>query len=214
MKRLLLTTSILVLFCLLSINLTAQQSFDTKAGLQNFIENFVLSQLPGPVGDAVVIVKESPAIYKTSMLAWLSAKMVDASAANDWKSVRRYQAFHTCMATGDCRELDKVQREIQINSRTNKDVSGTWDWICCNGRYSGQLTLETSPNGNLTGYFSSHGSIYGRINGNTLNFKRIIGNSEQIYTLQLSSDQNTLNGSFKGFKYATVGTEFRATRKK
>jgi hypothetical protein len=82
--------------------------FDTQAGLENFIENFVLGKLPGPAGDVVAVVKDSPAYTKTGLILWLNKKMADSATEEDWKKHDRYLAFYTCISKGDCNELQTL----------------------------------------------------------------------------------------------------------
>jgi hypothetical protein len=89
--------------------------FDTQAGIESFIENFVLEQLPGPAGDAVSVVKNSPDLMKTGLILWLNGKMIDAATDGDWEKHDRYLAFYTCIAKGDCGDLQTLASEKSQN---------------------------------------------------------------------------------------------------
>jgi hypothetical protein len=108
---------------------------DTVAGLKNFIENFVLSKLPGPAGDAVAVIKDSPEYTKTGLILWLNRKMADAASAGDWKRHDRYLAFYTCISKRDCADLQRLQAEEGGPPPGKRGgvievISATYGWNC------------------------------------------------------------------------------------
>jgi hypothetical protein len=111
--------------------------FDTKAGLMNAIENFALEKgLPGPLGDIVTHIKNSPQYTKTGLIVWLNRKMADAASAGQWKKHDRYLAFYTCISKGDCAELRVLHRQgggtIHRSGRSGviDVISATYGWNC------------------------------------------------------------------------------------
>ena len=99
--------------------------FSTQAGAQTFIENFVLSRLPDPTGDAVTLVITSPAIVKEGLRSWLRAKMVDS--AENPENFNRYNAFYTCL-NGDCDALRALEKgaspEAQQGQESTEPTNG------------------------------------------------------------------------------------------
>lgn len=92
------------------------------------------------------------------------------------------------------------------------DLSGVWDWTCCNGVYKSQLTLTVDAQGKISGHFHTHGSINGKMEGTTLKFKRNVGTSYQYFTLTPNAEMNSLSGFFTGFSDGKNGKEFSATK--
>ena len=68
----------LVMWVILISSTCTFSQVSTEEGFKSFVENFVLSRLPDPVGDAVAITKASPQIYKTGLTLWLNKKSQDA----------------------------------------------------------------------------------------------------------------------------------------
>lgn len=92
-------------------------------------------------------------------------------------------------------------------------VSGTWDLVCCSGKYRGTLVLRQNGN-RLEGYMIDPSQpIAGEISGSTLRFRRSFSGGQQDYTMTLSPDGRTLTGSFTGTRDTAVGTETTATKK-
>jgi hypothetical protein len=91
---------------------------------------------------------------------------------------------------------------------------GRWDFVCCSGQYSGWIIFE-NPNGNrFTGWmYQQDHKIAGEINGSTVTFKRTFSGGSQDYTITLSADRRTLNGSFTGDGAANLTREISATKK-
>lgn len=93
----------------LGVGHTANAQISTVEGMQSFIENFVLSKLPDPTGDAVEVVLASPDLVKGAMIVWLNKKIADAETKEDWVHYGRYNAFYLCIAKSDCQALEKFQ---------------------------------------------------------------------------------------------------------
>ncbi|HEV7701659.1 MAG TPA: hypothetical protein VGO43_15620 [Pyrinomonadaceae bacterium] len=146
-------------------------------------------------------------------------KTISAAIRKLWSDARatsRPELIRTIDSTeAKITKLDQKSRDGRCGGATT-DVSGTWDLVCCSGRYTGKLTLTQSGN-KIGGYFGetsngSTGKVDGAINGTSLTFRRTWSGGVQDYTLTLSSDGKTLTGSFNGTRDTSVGTEFRATR--
>lgn len=111
-------------------------------------------------------------------------------------------------------DLQRYNRKGEIASG-KQDISGTWKFVCCSGKYWGEIDLDVDENNRIKGKFydkanKSGGSIDGTINGNTVIFTR--NNGEQDYKLTLSEDGNTMSGFFVGVHDGSVGTEVTMTR--
>jgi hypothetical protein len=118
---------------------------DTLEGVKSFVENFVLSSLPDPSGDAVTVVKNSPEIIRADLIAWLQAKRTDAATNEDWEKYDRYTAFYTCISANDCDELRTIEKgsagpEIQPPSEST--ASGR---LAANGTYYQKGALLVGP---------------------------------------------------------------------
>ena len=105
---------------------------------------------------------------------------------------------------------------LSRNKVTLLNVSGTWDFECCDKKYTGKLTLKQDGN-TITGNFGettngTTGNIKGQINGNTLTFERKWDGKKQNYVLTLSADGKTLTGNFSGDRNPSAETDVRATR--
>lgn len=109
MGMLLRNAAILALLVSSLLSLAIGADFSTQAGAESFIENFVLSSLPGPTGDLVSVVESSPEIVKSGLQTWLSTKMADAATNEDWTKFDRYNAFYTCL-NGDCDTLRALEK--------------------------------------------------------------------------------------------------------
>lgn len=95
------------------------------------------------------------------------------------------------------------------------DISGTWKFVCCSGKYWGEIDLAMDENNKIKGQYydmanKSGGTIDGTIKGNSLLFTRNKG--EQDYKLTLSDDGKTMSGFFVGSHDGSVGTEVTFTR--
>ncbi len=94
-------------------------------------------------------------------------------------------------------------------------VGGIWKFVCCSGKYWGEIDLSVDENNKIAGRFydlanKSGGTIDGTVRGNDVLFTRNEG--EQDYKLTLSDDGNTMTGFFVGIHDGSVGTEVTLTR--
>ena len=97
-----------------------------------------------------------------------------------------------------------------------REISGTWKFICCNGKYWGETELSLDESNKIKGQWfdkanTSGGTIEGTVKGDTVLFTRNRG--EQDYKLTLSTDGNTMSGFFVGNHDGSVGTEVTLMRK-
>ena len=125
---------------------------DSPTAFQNFIENFVLTRLPDPIGDAVVVVKSSPDLYKASTLIWLKKKMEAAIYDDDMTRLDRYQAFYSCLGTEDCDALHELQSESQTASLDAINVVEATYGLNCTGFEPTNGTANKVFPGNATSH--------------------------------------------------------------
>lgn len=98
-------------------------------------------------------------------------------------------------------------------------VSGEWRWVCCEGKYWGEMKLSQFEHTKLVGNFhdtsdSRDGTLAGTVTGNFVQLTRSFYNSQQQITLALSRDGRTLNGVVSGQVDGTDwSAEFEAQRK-
>ncbi len=95
------------------------------------------------------------------------------------------------------------------------NITGTWKFVCCSGKYWGEAELAQEGN-KIQGQWydlanKSGGAISGSINGDRVLFSR--ANGAQDYNVTLSADGNTMQGFFVGNHDGSVGTEVTLTRK-
>jgi len=112
---------------------------------------------------------------------------------------------------------------ILLNCATGKisekyEISGSWDWECCNGEYEGNMILMQDDKDNISGHMfdninRSGGKLEGRLKGNILTFTRVWDKKKQQYNLQLGHDGRTLSGKLEGDHDAKIGVDFSAVRK-
>jgi len=101
---------VLLVVCGLQSPTMGLDKFDTEAGYKSFIENFALSRLPDPTGDAVAVITNSPAIMKTALLFWLHKQRSDAATQEDWVKEKRYTAFYNCLSNpSNCDDLQALE---------------------------------------------------------------------------------------------------------
>jgi hypothetical protein len=203
-------------FCLLITILQNQaiaSDFDTQAGLESFIENFVLEKLPGPAGDVVSVVKNSPELVKSGLILWLNKRMAesasDALYDGNWEKHDRYMAFYTCIAKGDCSDLQRLAGE---DAQTQScDWTGTW---IEGGAIDGASTMTLYQSGNtVTGtYTHNSGTINGVLAGNKLTGDWTETGSGGKFELVLSDDCNSFNGKWES--RGTWGGPWTGTRQK
>jgi hypothetical protein len=97
------------------------------------------------------------------------------------------------------------------------NVTGNWEWTCCDGHYAGALELTQAAD-KLTGRLHDGGDtegheVTGTIVGNVVKLTRTWTDYEQQYELTLSADGKKLAGELSGTRDENVGTHFEATRK-
>jgi hypothetical protein len=96
------------------------------------------------------------------------------------------------------------------------DISGTWNFVCCSGKYWGEIDFTMDESNKIKGLFydmanKSGGMIEGTAHGSIVLFTRNKG--EQNYKLTLSSDGRSMSGFFVGNHDSSVGTEVTMARK-
>src|SRR5215218_9824400 len=84
------------------------------------------------------------------------------------------------------------------------NLSGKWDLVCCDGKYTGKVTLVQEGD-KITGTYDDASQIEGEIKGNTVTLRRRWATGAQDYTLEVSPDGKTLTGTFSGTRDASVG---------
>ncbi len=104
---------------------------------------------------------------------------------------------------------------IETTGRSRQDINGTWKFICCSGKYWGEIDLTVDETNTIKGRFydmanKSGGTVDGTVKGKNILFTRNKG--EQDYKLTLSDDGNTMSGFFVGVHDSSVGTEVTMTR--
>ena len=107
-----------------------------------------------------------------------------------------------------------VNIETPIHSRS-QDISGTWKFVCCSGKYWGEIDLTVNETNTIKGRFydmanKSGGTVDGTVQGKNILFTRNKG--EQDYKLTLSDDGNTMSGFFVGVHDGSAGTEITMIR--
>lgn len=105
-----------------------------------------------------------------------------------------------------------INERIRLREKRVEGISGDWTWKCCDGVYSGTLTLKQSGS-TLTGSFNGDPITAGTVNGSTVTFTRTFTYGVQTYSLTLSADGKTMTGRFEGFRNKAVGVDFKAERK-
>lgn len=80
-----------------------------------------------PLVDVYSALSGVSAAVKPAMLEWLKNKMVDATINDDMQRLDNYQAYYTCLATGDCSRLQTIQDATQafLDERGQGADSGT-----------------------------------------------------------------------------------------
>ncbi len=66
-----------------------------------------------PLVDVYSALSGMSAAVKPAMMEWLKNKMVDATINDDMQRLDNYQAYYTCLATGDCSRLQAIQAATQ-----------------------------------------------------------------------------------------------------
>jgi len=109
---------------------------------------------------------------------------------------------------------DGTGANVTVSPR-KQDVAGTWKFVCCDGKYWGEIDLSDDERSKITGRFydlanKSGGTIDGTVTGKSVQFTR--NNGKQDYKLTLSDDGNTMSGFFVGAHDGSAGTEITMTR--
>lgn len=97
------------------------------------------------------------------------------------------------------------------------NLTGQWHWTCCEGNYSGAMSLQQDGE-KITGRLfdqndTTGGAVAGSVSGNTVKFTRTWGEDfSQDYTLTASADGKNLAGNFDGTQDTQFGSHFEATR--
>jgi hypothetical protein len=95
---------------------------------------------------------------------------------------------------------------VPPSAPAQSSLAGGWSFVCCDNRYKLNVNLIQTQN-RVSGSFSDGTEIEGTVNGQSIRFTRKTGGGNQNYELTLSADNNTLTGSFTGFRNETVGTD-------
>jgi hypothetical protein len=107
-------------------------------------------------------------------------------------------------------------RAAQAGDRTGADhlqrlrngLTGTWNSLCCSGKY--RVSLELKQTGNqLTGTFGHGVTVTGTRSGNTVQF---VGSDGLKFALTVSADGKQLVGTLDGPRDMSVGNEIVMTR--
>ncbi len=81
---------------------------DTEAGMKSFMENILLRGLPGPAGEVVSVIQNSPEIFKHGLRGWLKSEMRDALYAENIDKFEKYLAFYDCISNKNCSDIRKI----------------------------------------------------------------------------------------------------------
>lgn len=114
------------------------------------------------------------------------------------------------------KKYDDAPGKNAAKMQAASDISGTWRFICCSGKYWGEIDITTDEGSKMKGQFydmanKSGGTIEGTVSENIVLFTRNKG--EQNYKLTLGADGRTMSGFFVGIHDGSVGTEVTMTRK-
>jgi len=102
------------------------------------------------------------------------------------------------------------------------DLTGTWEWHCCQGRHAGNFTVERfSSDGSFSGRFGNSASdgatpFEGRLVNSRMEFRRSISSvpgQTQVWTADLRAIQGgfeTVNGRWSGYGGGTAPDDFYA----
>ena len=104
---------------------------------------------------------------------------------------------------------------LNIEAPDAQDINGTWNFMCCSGKYWGEIDLTVDENHAIKGRYydkanKSGGTVDGTVKGKNIFFTRNKG--EQDYKLTLSDDGSTMTGFFVGVHDDSVGTEVTMIR--
>lgn len=104
----------------------AQAQIDREGaqeGVRTVIENLVLDRLPGPAGDAVSVIMNSPEYVRVGLLAWLDRRMIEVTQGQRWEEWDRYQSIKQCLQ-GDCADLRALEARLAARDHARRRPSG------------------------------------------------------------------------------------------
>lgn len=121
-----------------------------------------------------------------------------------------------CASAPEANDASRVW--FGTNKNPAADLSGEWRWACCEGTYSGELTLLHDGN-KLLGEFhdfstGTDGTLTGTVRHNFIQLTRSFDDQKQEIKVAVSPDGATLTGIISGT--GAVGpwsAEFDAKRK-
>ena len=86
---------------------------DTVEGAKQIIENLVQEGLPGPAGEFITVLQNSPNILKFGLRGWLRKKMLDAIYNGDVDKFDKYSSFYSCISNKDCKGAGRLQNQAR-----------------------------------------------------------------------------------------------------
>ncbi len=95
-----------------------------KEDLRFLIKEFVIANLPEPVGEVVHTIKGASEDSKVGILLWLDKKIDHAISRNDFGKVERYQAIYTCLGNNDCQNLYQYQQSYKFKLSEDAQILG------------------------------------------------------------------------------------------
>lgn len=106
-----------------------------------------------------------------------------------------------CLMTSGCATTNRTA-----------DVSGEWRWVCCSGKYWGEMKLSQHGDNRVVGNLhdtsdSRGGTLEGTVTGNYVQLTRSFYGVQQQMKMALSSNGRTLNGTVTG---TVDGTDWAA----
>jgi hypothetical protein len=143
--------------------------------------------------------------------------LLSLSIVLSMSSMRAYAADTPKFSNDDLRRYDSDSQNVTRNPASKLDISGTWKYVCCIGKYWGEIDFAVDENNRIKGQLydmaaKTGGAIEGTVKGNIVLFTRNKG--EQDYKLNLNDDGTAMSGFFVGNHDGTVGTEVTLTRDK
>ncbi len=94
--------------------------------------------------------------------------------------------------------------------------AGNWKWVCCDGKYSGTMTLTqegATVKGTMTATaLEESPDVTGTVDGTLLDLERKGGGGTLHYMLRGDSTSNALSGFFEGAHDPMAATDFLARR--
>lgn len=120
-------TTLLVAAGVVSLAHRVQAQVDAEAaqeGVRTVIENLLLDRLPGPAGDAVSVIANSPEIVRAGLLVWIHRRISDAGARQQWDEWDRLQSVKQCLQ-GDCTDLRALEARLAARDRARRRPAGS-----------------------------------------------------------------------------------------